>query len=249
MIDFSLHEVFAKTMDTRLSYVKTIPQKILLASADGGHSFNFLHQRYPNATIDLVENRDDWIVAEKEAWKNNHNIWHRIRNKSPKLWQQNLTEPLPENQFDYVWSNLCFPDTELLTVWSNCLKEDGLLFLSTFGTDTLCELSDFLQKPFTDLHDLGDLIAKHSGWKEAVTDTEKIKLNYQSIDKFKQDIKILGLNKYLLENDDTWDKIKELMLSGRLQHITLEIVYAHAVKKYSLPENVATVHFYRNLPT
>ena len=67
MIDFSLHEVFAKTMDTRLSYVKTIPQKILLASADGGHSFNFLHQRYPNATIDLVENRDDWIVAEKEA--------------------------------------------------------------------------------------------------------------------------------------------------------------------------------------
>lgn len=249
MMDFSLHEIFAKTMDMRLSYVKTIPQRILLALADGGYSFNLLHQRYPDAAIDLVENRDNWILAEKEAWKNKYNIWQRLRHKPPKLWQQNLTEPLPEKQFDYVWSNLCFPDEELLSVWSNCLKEDGLLFLSTFGTDTLCELSDFLQKPFTDLHDLGDLISRHTGWKEAITDADKIKLSYQNIEKLKQDIKILGLNKYLIEDEYIWDKIEELILSGRLQHITLEIIYAHAVKKQSLPENTAILHFYRNRPT
>lgn len=254
-MDFSLHALFAQTMDARLDGVKAIPHKILLAGGDGGESRALLAKRYPAAQLDAVVADADWAAAERNAARAQRTWRQKLFNKPPQITQQPLAVPLPENHYDCIWSNLSLPlsDTEaVLAVWERSLCVEGMLFFATFGTDTLGEIRTLLPQSalpgLRDMHDIGDELLRCS-FADPVTDMEKRTLSYRTPQRFWQDMVMLGLDKLLPTDAASRQIIDEAIDIGRLSTITLEIVYGHAIKQQRLPEQETLVQFYRTKPT
>lgn len=123
---------------------------------------------------------------------------------------------------------------ETFNQWHACLKFNGLLMFSTFGVDTLKELTDLgiPISPFPDMHDLGDLlVATH--FTGIVMDMEQRTFSYKH---FKKILKKEPFFMNLLP--ETLEKISKLNLPKSFQ-LTFEIIYGHAWCAPKPPQNLS----------
>lgn len=239
MFDYALHQIFAEKMASRLSFLKQTPTKILCIGTDGGVSRAVLKKIAPNAEIDYLENNEDKIAQEMAYIKSQQNLLQRITSKSINIFRQ--PEHISQNHYDCVWANVQLPTAQQLQQLSSFVQENGVLFLSTIGNQTLKENPDLFKQNLQDMHDLGDII-QHNHWTDTVVDSEIYTLTYETAKALINDIKILGLN------DDIDEQKIIQTFSGSLKNISLEIIYAHAIKQFRQPETEKVVQFYKKNP-
>ena len=239
MLDFSLHQIFAEKMGQSMAYLKRTPNRVLCIGADGGASRAVLKKICPNAEIDYLENNEDKIAQEMAYIKSQQNLFQRIKNKSINIFRQ--PENIQKNYYDCIWANMPLYTEQPFKQWADYAEENGVLFFSTAGNQTLKENPDLFKQNLPDMHDLGDIIQKNN-WTDTVVDSENYTLTYETAKALINDIKTLGLN------DDIDEQKIIQTFSGRLKNISLEIIYAHAIKQFRQPETEQVVQFYKKNP-
>lgn len=253
--DYFLHQYFAEQTDSRLSLLRGVPEQITLIGADGDISRSLLAQRYPKASFTEYDHRADWLQAALAERKTG--LLAKLTGKHIPQHHQTLLTPLPEASADMLWSNLALVWADeivpVLENWAQALKTDGLLFFSHFGSNTLFEIQSLLAEheitctahTLVDMHDLGDMLWHH-GFYDPVTDTSQVVLTYTQATRFWQDMHTLGLWQALQPSNPVAAQaiVDKAWLAGQLTQITLETVFAHAIKKLRLPENESLVQFF-----
>lgn len=253
--DYAIHQYFAEQTDSRLALLRHAPSHITLIGADGDISRHLLATRYPEAVFVEYDHRADWLQAAASARK--ISLFAKLTGKKMIQHHQLITQKLPEASTTMLWANLALIHAHeivpVLENWAQALKTDGLLFFSHFGVDTLPEIRELLAQhgitcaapTLVDMHDLGDMLYHH-GFYDPITDTAKLVLTYQKATTFWQDMHALGLWDALQPSDPVAAHmiVDNAWQSGALHQITLETVFAHAIKKLMLPENEQLVQFY-----
>ena len=130
--------------------------------------------------------------------------------RGPQLAQADFSAlPFAAGAFELLWSNLALhwhsrPDL-VFPEWQRVLKVNGLLMFSTFGPDTLRELSRAYREAegslgiaprphtidFVDMHDLGDMLVE-SGFEIPVMDQEVLTITYRSPESLLADVRGWG---------------------------------------------------------
>lgn len=251
-----IHRHFAERGDERLDFVKSVPQSILLAGADGDVSRSLLAARYPKAVFSEYDHRPDFL--REAAARRKEGLLARLSGKKPVAQHlQPADAPLPAACADMLWANLDLLSQDeilpVLRVWADALKTDGLLFFTHLGSETLPEIESRLKesgiralKPaLIDMHDLGDMLADN-GFYDPVMDTAKLELHYRSAGAFWQDMETAGIWRAMGFDDEAAARaaVDGWWRQGvPVTKITLETVFGHAVKKQVLPEGEQPVRF------
>lgn len=257
---YFLHQYFAQETAARLAILRHTPQHIALIGADGDISRALLAQSFPQAQFTEYDPRPDWL-AHAATQRQPTGLLNKLFHKTIPQICQPFDFRLPEAQADLLWANLALLHTAeivpILENWAAALKTDGLLFFSHLGGNTLPEIRRLLAAhgiacaapTLVDMHDLGDMLFHH-GFYDPVTDTAELVLTYQNPDTFWQDMDNTGVWAALRVSDDTAARaiVQDAWQTGTLTQITLETVFAHAIKKIRLPENESVVQFYPRKP-
>lgn len=259
MSHYIIHQYFAQETVQRLQLLRHSPKQIALVGADGDTSRQLLAQCYPQAQFCEYDHRLSHLQAAAAQRQSQTGLLKKLMGKTIPQICQTLLTPLPTAQADWVWANLALLHADeivpVLENWAQGLKNDGLLFFSHFGANTLPEIRAILSAhgityaapTLVDMHDLGDMLFHH-GFYDPVTDTSQLVLTYTQADTFWQDMDNTGLWAALRVNDEQQTAaracINEAWETGQLSQISLEAVFAHAVKKIRLPENEQLVQFY-----
>ncbi len=257
--DWFIHRYLAKNMDARLDWLKTKPEAIILAGCDFDESRELLANRYPNSQLTEIDSQQQALFISKQQRQQKKALWQKLSKDKVTQHQQALDASYPSASADMVWSNLgLFQATEptvLFERWSDILRVDGMVFFSYFGPDTFQEIIQVLQKnqittsmpKVWDMHDIGDMLFHH-GFYDPVMDMEHLTLEYKNSQRFWQDLKLLPLWSLLQIAPEqqvlAQDIITQAIDNGEINHITLEIIFGHAIKKLMLPENESMVQFY-----
>ncbi|WP_434779591.1 class I SAM-dependent methyltransferase [Neisseria sp. Ec49-e6-T10] len=260
---YSIHDWFifreiADRMDDRLRLLKTPPKTIIIMGTDGAQSVQKLVARYPKTKILEIDPEQSRLDASKTIAKTQQSFWQKLRQPYPQQRQQTFLQEVPEKPFDMLWSNLSLQKTKdlpsLFSHWASLLRPEGMLFASSLGSETLIQIRTLLSahniiltpEPFIDMHDMGDLLAQH-GFSDPIVDMDKISLSYEQNKTFWQDMHLLGIWHLLgiqIEDQPLAKKvINDAIEQHTLSTITLEVIYAHAVKN-NAQDGVSIVHFH-----
>lgn len=250
-----IHRRLAEDSVQRLAIVTAQPQHILLFGADNDISRSLLAERHPKAQFSEYDHRADFLEAAAQTRQTGW--WQRWRGQTVAQTCQSAAAPLPVACADWLWSNLGIPaDANLPTLaahWANALKTDGLLFFTHFGRDTLNHVLSLLAEaglpatlPFPDMHDLGDILF-HNGFYDPVIDTTTLQLAYHNTAAFWQDMDTFGLWSAIDCNNKAAAQacIDEALNTGHLKHLSLQIVFGHAVRRPVLAAGEHPIHFHR----
>ena len=241
-----IHAHIAEQMDSRLLPLRRQPQTILLHGADHDTSRRLLAQRYPQATFSEYDHRPQSGWLGKISGKG----------QIPQT-QLSPTFRLPENSAEMLWSNLMLHHAnnigDTLANWSQALHDNGLLFFSHLGDQSLPEIRHLLRQhniPYSaptlvDMHDLGDALLEHQFY-DPIVDTISLTLTYQSPSALLQDIAELGIWQALRPSNEAaaQEIVQQAWQQGSLKTLTLEIIQGHALRKTLLPENTHLVQFH-----
>lgn len=245
---WSIHRYLAQSMDKRLLLLRQEPKHIIIHGADGNSSYTTLSQRYPHAQIYQYDEHD----SPKISWLN------KLSKKSYHHQTLSIGDPLTIQSADMLWANLTLAHWSqhlniLLDNWANALRQEGWLFFTCLGSESVPELKQILDqaqieystKGLPEMHDLGDILLEHHFY-DPIVDTANIEVSYQNLAQLKQDIHYLGLFTALSPADSTHAKqaIEQAWQNGALRQITLETLFGHALKKAVLPDNTQAVQFY-----
>ncbi|MCX8514447.1 MAG: methyltransferase domain-containing protein, partial [Burkholderiales bacterium] len=230
----------------RLEYIKFIPASILDIGSGVEIDASALKTKFKQAKLYKL----DFALNMIKKYRHQDNLLKNIFNPSTlNVCADALNLPIQENSIDMVWSNLCLPLIDDMDKFFNeiyrVLNYSGFFLISGLGVDSLEQLRQLGLKTFNfpDMHLIGDLLVKNN-FSHAVTDVEKITLEYKDSATLFNDLKLinflnpqtetnwLGKNKYNhLKNEI------ERQLKNDSFKITLEIFYAHAWKEEPLPKN------------
>lgn len=247
-----IHQHLATQLDGRLTLLRHCPKAILIHGADAGHSQQLLQTRYPQAHISEMDARANAVFAKRK-----NSFLNQLLGKNTHIIQQDWQHPLPEAQYDMLWSNLSLLHTPnllgSLKNWAHALKTDGVLFFTHLGRDSLAEIRQLLQQhhiactapTLLDMHDLADML-QDSGFYDPVTDRAQLVLDYQNPSALLNDLADLNAWTILMPRDiqQAQHLIEKAAHSGSLNSITLEIVFGHGIKQAALADNEQVVQFY-----
>lgn len=242
----------AAQLDSRLALLLQAPQHILLHGDDGGHSRTLLAARYPQARRSEMNVRAGGLSAGKSGW------FGKMFGKKNPMIQHDWRMPLPEAQYDMLWSNLSLLQSNdvlgSLKNWAGALKTDGVLFFTHLGRDSLPEIRTLLAQQniacaapsLLDMHDLADMM-HDNGFYDPVADTANVVLDYHNPAALWHDLDDLNAWVLLQTDDETAarEAVRQAAYSGSLKQLTLQTVFGHGVKKHIQPENERVVRFYR----
>lgn len=129
---------------------------------------------------------------------------------------------LKDHSVDLIFSNLALPGSldfqAQFKKWFQLLKPNGLLLFSTFGPDTLKELSHH-GLSLMDMHHVGDELI-HANFVDPVLDVENITVTYSELAKLNQELFEMGM---------IARELSDLTLNEHHQYVlTYEVIYAHA---------------------
>ncbi|NCS64849.1 MAG: malonyl-[acyl-carrier protein] O-methyltransferase BioC [Hydrogenophilales bacterium CG_4_8_14_3_um_filter_62_83] len=247
-----LQQEVARRLDERLAVMKLDPVRILDAGCGTGFAFPLLNRRYPKARLvglDLAHA----MLTEARRRLPRPSLFDRLRTPfaAPPMALVGAdieALPLATDSLDLIWSNLAMqwletPDTAFREL-RRVLKPGGLLLFSSFGPDTLRELSAAFAgldgyrhvNRFIDLHDLGDALM-HAGFANPVMEMEYLTLTYADLKGVLRDLKGIGAHTVLdgrrqgLMGRREWQQLvanyETFRHDGRLP-ATYEVIYGHA---------------------
>lgn len=244
------HEICARMLE-RLALVKHTPRALLDAGSGTGNAIPALLTRYagvPLVTLDLA-------TAMLERGRQRLKWWQTLPGLRPPLLPvcADLERlPLARESVGLVWSNLALQwVNELPRAFGEMLRvlePGGLLMFSTFGPDTLKELSRaYLEagadarlhvNRFVDMHDIGDMLVA-AGYADPVMDMETFTLTYADVRALMRDLKAIGAHNSMAERapglsprallrgvERSYEMRRR---DGRLP-ATFEVIYGHAWK-------------------
>lgn len=239
------HEVGQRLVD-RLDFFTLKPNTILDLGMGTGKTTRLLADKYTSGTILGLDFAPNMLTASQNNLSNTSNTY---------LVQSDINQlPFANNSIDLIFSNFTFQWCENITnMFTECyrvLKNNGLLFFSLPGPDTLSELYHSFQQidpsfshvnNFIDMHDIGDILVQ-TKFSHPVMDNEYFTLTYSSVTSIIKDIKSIGANTILSDNTQkhlmTKTKLELLnqkylenfkLKSGKLP-LTYEVIYGHAFK-------------------
>ena len=252
-----IHAHIAEQMDSRLLLLRREPKTILLHGADNDISRRLLAARYPHATFSEHDHRAEWLQQAAQSRRAQSGWLGKLSGKG-QIPQQHCPTAfrLPENSAEMLWSNLMLHHADnigdTLANWSQALHDNGLLFFSHLGDQSLPEIRQILRQhalPYSaptlvDMHYLGDALLEHQFY-DPIVDAISLTLSYQSPTTLLQDITELGIWQALRPSDEVTAQnlVQQAWQQGSLKTLTLEIIQGHALRKTLLPENTHLVQF------
>lgn len=271
--DFLAREAESR-MAERLDYLKFSPTRVLDLGCGRGASLDLLASRYPDAGIIGIDICVQLLGRSESEAGIGSRLRRFIRRAAGAAMHSTCCAdmaqlPLAASSASMIWSNLALawvrdPATAF-TEFARVLEPGGLLMFSTYGPDTLRELreafggidshSHTLQ--FTDMHDLGDMMAA-AGFATPVVDMHVLTLTYTDVDALVRDLRATGETNVAADRrrglltPAAWSRMKQayepLRRDGRLP-ATIELVFGHAWKGMPratpgrLPDGRAPIRF------
>ncbi len=240
-----LHEEVSRRMAERLAWMVNKPKDWLayLPHHSGPEALQMVGAQCPKA---------------KAWWPAPPVVQHTARPWWRPQWLQPSTHTPPTlpidavDAVDLVWANMALHvlprPQEVMAQWLRQLRVQGFVMASGLGPDSLQELRGVYSHMgwpppvhnFTDMHDWGDMLVQ-AGFAEPVMDMERISLAYENPGKLVDDLRAWGRNLSSERFGACRGKGHVQALHQALsQHLprdaqgrmtlTLEIIYAHAVK-------------------
>ncbi|SAL42991.1 type 11 methyltransferase [Caballeronia terrestris] len=279
-VSFLTREI-AERMRERLDYIKVTPTRVLDAACGIGADLPGLRERFAEASVLGIDISSAMLARANVAESADAQAdagWRRFLPatlskafgaRGPQLAQADFSAlPFAGEAFELLWSNLALhwhsrPDL-VFPEWQRVLKVNGLLMFSTFGPDTLRELSrayraaegslGIAPRPhtidFVDMHDLGDMLVE-SGFEIPVMDQEVLTITYRSPESLLEDVR--GWGAYPFERTVEASSIDAEALRGAVYRalealrrddgtipLTFEVIYGHAWK--AVPRMTAEGH-------
>jgi len=245
---FLAREVDRRMLD-RLDYVRIEPRRIVDLGCATGASLHALHERYREAQLIGADFCETMLRAGRRERSLLARLMPFLKPQAAALVAADAERlPLPAASLDLVWSNLLLhwldePRPAFREVLRT-LRSGGLFMFSTFGPDTLRELSAAFgdgaahTQRFTDMHDLGDMLVE-CGFADPVMDMEVLTLTYASVDDLVGELRAAGERCAMLARArglcgrGVWQRMREayqrIADAGRLP-ATFEVIYGHAWK-------------------
>lgn len=245
---FLAREVDRRMLE-RLDYVRIAPQRILDLGCSTGASLTALRERYRDARLLGADFTLPMLQSARRGTTFLARLMPFLKPQSAAFVAADAERlPLRHGSLGLVWSNLLLhwldePRPAFREV-HRTLETGGLFMFSTFGPDTLRELSaafadgDAHTQRFTDMHDLGDMLVE-CGFADPVMDMEVLTLTYAGVDDLVKDLRAAGESCAMagrrkgLAGRGVWERVRaayaRLAQDGRLP-ATFEVVYGHAWK-------------------
>jgi malonyl-CoA O-methyltransferase len=238
-----------RRMAEKLAYLRVEPARVLDAGSGTGAAHGLLRERYPRAELIEV----DLSMAMLSQARSQRGLGERLRalaGTPARRWvcADFSRLPLRGASVQMVWSSLALAwsadPLATLAEFHRVLAPGGALMFSTYGPDTLSELSEAFAAvdsqphvhPFVDMHDLGDMLVA-AGFDAPVMEMEHIGVRYGDIDALVRDLRASGqtsasaARRRGLTTPRVWRRMREqyerLRVAGRLP-VTVEVVYGHA---------------------
>jgi malonyl-CoA O-methyltransferase len=238
-----------RRMAERLQYIRHVPTRILEAGCGAGEGVALLRARYPRADIIALDAAPGPLARARGA----RTLGDRLRAFAGGAAVHYLRADLGGAALrpatcDLVWSNLALAwSTDIaatLRGWGTAMAPGGLVMFSTFGPDTLRELTASFAgcddaphvHPFVDMHDIGDLLVA-AGFGEPVIDMEMLTLTYAAPGTLFAELRDAGYanaradRRRTLTGPARWRRMLAAYAAqardGRVP-ATFEVVYGHA---------------------
>ena len=228
----------------RLDLVRLDPPRVLDLGAGTGYGMRALGERYPRAEVYGLD------IAQGMLREARRRALPGAPGHSLYVCGDAFQLPLGNDAFPLVFSSLTLQWCEdlpaaLAEIWRVCAP-GGLVLFSSLGPDTLGELSDAWAgadggshvNHFLDMHLVGDALVA-TGFRDVVTDVDRITWFYPGVVGLMQSLKSLGAHNVRR------DRPRHLTPPSRLASVerryealrrpeglpaTYEVVYAHAWK-------------------
>ncbi len=244
-------------MQERLDYVRINPQNILDLGSGQGASAAALKQRYPEATLLLMDAVSTLLPSpvQSSAWRKYLGLLNTrlSRPVSPLPVCGDARQiPLSSKSQGLVWANLLLPwvddHSAVFEEAHRVLETGGLFMFSTLGPDTLKELAACFgdayphRHSFADMHDIGDLLGQ-SGFADPVVDMEVITVQYGQLKTLLQDLRRAAATSSHVHRSQTlpghkglrgrsaWESVatawQNLAVNGSTS-VSFEVIYGHA---------------------
>jgi malonyl-CoA O-methyltransferase len=258
-----LRREIAARMHERLALINLAPTHVLDAGCGEGADLFTLQDRFAGAQVlgldgapAMLALAQQRIAASQPLVSKLLTRWLPVVNQAARAGDAELIAgdfaalPFGPNALDMIWSNLALqwhpqPD-KVFAEWRRVTRVGGLAMFSSFGPDTLKELSAAFAEidlaphvlPFVDMHDLGDMLV-NAGFSTPVMDMETITVTYASPEKLLAEVRALGGNPLHTRRSGLLGRaayarlIERLMAQrdadGRIA-LTYEVVFGHAFK-------------------
>lgn len=251
-----LQKTVANRMAERLELFRVQPKLILDVGGGTGFGARLLAHRYRKAHVVVCDLAEQML---REARGKTRWFW----SKQSFVCADAESLPVGNAKVEMIFCNLCLQwcnDLDrVLDAFRHALCPGGLVLLSSFGPDTLCELRSSWAEVddglhvhgFLDMHDVGDALIR-AGFSSPVMDVELFTLTYPDVLALMRDLKRIGASNVALGRSRTMmgkGALKAVAAAyerfeqgGRLP-ATFEVVYGHAWAPLPLqrPQDGSTV--------
>lgn len=197
----------------RLRSINLQPSRILDLGCGTGYFMPQLSYLFPTANITGADIANGMVSFAKKNHQNpNFNFCIADAEKLP----------FPDRCFDLIFSNCCFTAKEdinaLYAELHRCLNINGSLLFSTFGPDSLKEIT--VDGAWLDMHLLGDALM-YAQYKDPVMDVERLVFTYDALQILLED----------LHNSGSYE-INDLLSIPNLNQecaVSYEVIYGIAI--------------------
>ena len=248
----ALQREVSRRLAERLDVVKLVPSVALDAGCGTGEALGELATRYPNARWVALDAAAPMVDAARARWQRSRSLVTRLLGPlargagAPAYVCGDVTAlPLAHSSVELVWSNLVLQWVDdprrAFEEFRRVLAVGGLLTFTTFGPDTLKELSRAFAgidgythvSRFLDMHDLGDMLVQ-SGFADPVMDMEMLTVTYASPAALLAELKALGATNQT--------RGRPRGLTGRRRRQALDVALASLARDGRIPATFEVVY-------
>ena len=200
------------------------PQRVLDLGSGLGRGAAAMRKRWPKAQVLAIDAALPMLRAAQGRER-----WNPLRRGIDRVCADARALPIADGSVDLLFSNLCLQWVEDLPAvfagFRRVLRPGGMLLVSTFGPDTLCELRAAFAagddaphvSPFIDIAQFGDVLM-HAGFRDPVVDRELATTHYPALPDLMRELRTLGATNALHRRRQT--------LTGRARFLRAEEAYA-----------------------
>lgn len=238
---YNAHAVVQKEISSRalarLEYIRQTPQRVLDLSWHQGDSEAILRKAFPQARY----------IASAPVLSILQQRKRQLFQKPRAVCVPFAALPFLDNSVDCIFMSLTLLWTQdwplLLRECYRVLQPGGMLLFTTFGPDTLQELSgafaaidsDLHVHSFVDMHDIGDVLVQ-VGFENPVMDLEHVQIHYKSLGQLTTDLKKTGCANVAMNRRQSlmtprqWQQLEDNYPKLDTDELaaTFEFVYGHA---------------------